>query len=128
MAHPPLPNTLRVLFVEDDAMAQQLVEAILPDAWDYEVAATASQARTVLNNRSYDVALVDIRLEAAEGGLELFEQMKEHGYWKRARAIAVTAYALPGDRERFLEAGFDGCVAKPFTRDQLLDAIAEVVM
>ncbi len=40
-------------------------------------------------------------------------------------AIALTAYALPGDRERFLEAGFNQYVSKPFTRSTLLSALKE---
>ena len=35
------------------------------------------------------------------------------------RFVAMTAYALPGDKRRFLGAGFDGYLAKPFTRDAL---------
>ncbi len=38
-------------------------------------------------------------------------------------AIALTAYAMPGDREDFLEKGFDEYVSKPFTRDDLTEAI-----
>ena len=44
-----------------------------------------------------------------------------------APILAVTAYALPGDEERFIEAGFDAYLPKPFTRDQLLWALEDVV-
>jgi hypothetical protein len=40
--------------------------------------------------------------------------------------MAFTAYALPGDRARFLHTGFSGYLAKPFTRVQLLEAVAEL--
>lgn len=42
-------------------------------------------------------------------------------------ALALTAYALPGDRERFLEYGFDGYLSKPFVQEQLLATIEDVL-
>lgn len=127
MARPPLPDALRVLYVEDDRGAQELVEAILPARWERNIARTTSEARVAMSRHDYDVVLLDIRLEARDGGLKLFEQMDKLGYWDGACAIAVTAYALPGDHERFLEAGFNAYVAKPYTRNQLLGAIAGVI-
>lgn len=127
----PLPDTLRVLLVEDDPPTRQLVLAMLPDRWNCDVVSSAPEARAAMRREDYDVALIDIRLDAPggepESGVELFEQMDEDGYWTGASAIAVTAYAMPGDRERLLEAGFEGYVAKPFAKDQLLGAIAEAV-
>ena len=41
--------------------------------------------------------------------------------------VAVTAYGLPGDRERFLAAGFDAYLTKPFGRNDLRDAIAAAI-
>lgn len=122
-----LPDALHILLVEDDPATQQLVPAMLPDGWSCEVASAAAEARAAMRSTSYDVALIDIRLETREGGLELFEEMAEADYWADTSAIAVTAYALPGDQERFLEAGFDAYVAKPFAKDQLLGAIEDAL-
>jgi CheY-like chemotaxis protein len=41
--------------------------------------------------------------------------------------VAFTAYALPGDRERFLHEGFSGYLPKPFTKAQLLRALTDVL-
>ena len=41
--------------------------------------------------------------------------------------VAFTAYALPGDRERFLNAGFDGYLSKPFTKAQLSTLLVELI-
>jgi CheY-like chemotaxis protein len=42
-------------------------------------------------------------------------------------AVALTAYAMPGDREDFLEAGFDEYVSKPFTRTDLTETIKDAL-
>jgi CheY-like chemotaxis protein len=41
--------------------------------------------------------------------------------------IALTAFAMSGDRERFLDAGFDAYLGKPFTSNQLLDVVDQAV-
>jgi CheY-like chemotaxis protein len=47
---------------------------------------------------------------------------------RRVPIVAMTAYAMRGDRERFLEAGMDGYVSKPFDIDDLLWTIEDIMM
>lgn len=53
--------------------------------------------------------------------------MRERKDGEKIPAIALTAYAMPGDREELLEKGFDGYVSKPFTRAELTEAIEQVL-
>ena len=47
--------------------------------------------------------------------------------YERVPAVAVTAYAMPGDEERFLAAGFDAYLGKPFTEEELHEMLARVI-
>ena len=69
---------------------------------------------------------MDINLGTQETGVDVLHRIRERAAYRTTPVIAVTAYALPGDRERFLEEGFDDYIGKPFTRQQLfrlLDSI-----
>lgn len=123
---PRLPDALAVLIVEDDPPARMLMEELLPERYTVDVASTAAQAREAMDQRRYDVALIDIGLEGEQDGIKLLKTMDGKGY-DDTKTIAVTAYALPGDRERILEAGFDHYVAKPFSKEHFLGAIASVL-
>jgi CheY-like chemotaxis protein len=122
-----LPESLSVLIVEDDQPAQMLMEELLPSGYDVHVVAEADTARQMMTETNYDLVLVDIGLEGNEDGIELLQTMDADGYWTNTAAIAVTAYALPGDRRRIMDAGFDAYVSKPFTRDTFLTAIGDVL-
>ena len=62
-----------------------------------------------------DVALVDINLGGGMNGMELLAELRRRPACQHTHVVAMTAYALPGDEERFLAAGFDRYIAKPFT-------------
>ena len=67
--------------------------------------------------------LLDINLGEQRTGIDLLELLRQRPGYKNTPALALTAYAMPGDRDRFLDAGFDGYISKPFTRRELLNAI-----
>ncbi len=112
----------RVLLVEDDESTRLYVRYALK-GFDLEVAADADEAlalaASATADRPYDVALIDINLGGSFGGVELVPRLRQMRSCEETRFVAMTAYALPGDKRRFLGAGFDGYLAKPFTRDAL---------
>ena len=67
--------------------------------------------------------LLDINLGTPINGEHVMRRLRLLDAYERVPIIAFTAYGLPGDRDRFLNAGFDGYLAKPFTRDQLLTTL-----
>ncbi len=122
-----LPASLSILIVEDDPPAQMLMEELLPKTYDVKVVSQSTAAKARMAETNYDLVLVDIGLEGDEDGLELLYEMDASGYWADTKSIAVTAYALPGDRRRILDAGFDHYIAKPFSRETFLRTIADVI-
>jgi CheY-like chemotaxis protein len=51
------------------------------------------------------------------------QRLRKLDNYKKVPIIAVTAYVMAGDRERFLKYGFDSYISKPFTKEILIDVI-----
>jgi CheY-like chemotaxis protein len=76
---------------------------------------------------TYDAILMDIHLSDEASGVDVMEHLRSMPEYRHTPIIALTAFALPGDRERFLSAGFSGYLGKPFTKPQLEAALAEAL-
>ena len=89
-----------------------------------DVAADGFEAVEAVNNRPYDIVLMDIQMPDMDG----FEATRRIRSLNRQVAsipvIAMTANAMKGDRERCLEAGMDDYVSKPVDAAKLLEKLA----
>jgi len=88
--------------------------------------ASAAAAAPAADTR-YDAVLLDINLGAGVSGEDVMGRIRTLPGYAGVPLVAFTAYALPGDRERFLNAGFSGYLPKPFTKAQLLELLSEVL-
>ncbi|WP_022836618.1 response regulator [Salisaeta longa] len=122
------PATLpRVLAVEDNAETQLLLHHLLKTSFDVTVVDGVEEALEAADVLTFHVLLLDINLSEQRTGTDLLALLRERDHLRSVPAIALTAYAMPGDRDHFLEAGFDAYISKPFTRDDLTGAIARVL-
>jgi two-component system cell cycle response regulator DivK len=69
---------------------------------------------------------MDIHLPGMDGMVAL-HFLREDSATTKTKVLAITASAMRGDRERILEAGFDGYVSKPFRLQELLDAVSAML-
>ena len=113
---------LRVLVVEDDPDSLELMTYLFR-AFGHEAlgASSGTMALDLASTTSPDLILCDLRLPGMDG-FELLSKLKADAKLKTIPVVAVTAYAMPGDKERVISAGFDGYVSKPidpqtFVRD-----------
>jgi CheY-like chemotaxis protein len=113
----------RILAVEDNSETQLLLEHLLKELFDVVVVPGVDDALDAVDDHSFDALLLDINLSEQRTGTDLLHLLRERDDVSDVPAIALTAYAMPGDRADFLEAGFDQYVSKPFTRADLTDAI-----
>jgi CheY-like chemotaxis protein len=113
----------RVLAVEDNSETQLLLEHLLKKSYDVVVVAGVDEALNTVGDTRFDALLLDINLSEERTGTDLLHLLRKRNDMDDVPAIALTAYAMPGDREDFLEAGFDQYVSKPFTRADLTEAI-----
>ena len=81
----------------------------------YITANTGEKALELLEDNSPDGMLIDISLAEGMSGIEFMKQIKKQERFKDTPTIAVTAHAMKGQREEFIEAGFDDYLPKPFT-------------
>jgi two-component system cell cycle response regulator DivK len=106
-------ETKRVLLVEDNEQNAELAQFLLEEAGlVVEVARDAPSARAALVRERPRVVLMDMDLPG-EDGLSLVAELKRDRRYADLPIVALTAHAMRGDRERFLEGGCDGYIEKP---------------
>ena len=103
----------RILVVEDNEKNMKLVRDVLI-ATGYRTleATTGREAVDIASEHTPDLVLMDIQLPDLDG-VQALLQLREDGRTAGIPVLALTAQAMRGDRERFLEAGFDGYLSKP---------------
>ena len=117
----------KILVVEDNDRNRRLLKILL-EAKGYEVieASTGKEAMDCLSNQKPDLILMDIQLPRTDG-LALTKEIRSHTEIRDIPIVAVTAYAMKGDKERILEAGCDAYVSKPIDTRQLPLLIADLL-
>ena len=113
-----------VLIVEDNDETRLLIERVLAGHYEVETAADARTALQRMAARTYDALILDINLGGRSTGVDVLRVARALPGYDAVTAIALTAYALPGDGARFLAEGFDHYVSKPFSKSRLLDVLA----
>jgi CheY-like chemotaxis protein len=114
----------RVLVVEDNDMNMQLVEYLLEEG-GYQIvkAASGEEALTIARGGDpVDLILMDIHLPGIDG-LSVVREMKTDAVTSAIPILALTAHAMRGDKDRFLEAGCDGYISKPIDVKTFLSSI-----
>ena len=107
----------KILVVEDNDMNMQLVEFLLEEGVYSIVKATSGEEAIALTQNGDgepppDLILMDIHLPGMDG-LSVVRAMKADARTSRIPILALTAHAMRGDKDRFLEAGCDGYISKP---------------
>ncbi|MDX1546726.1 MAG: ATP-binding protein [Rhodothermales bacterium] len=116
----------RVLLVEDNENTRFLIENLLEEDCLVTAVGSAEDALLRAFNSEFDLVLMDINLGQGPNGADVLRELRAMPAYRDVPVVAITAYALPGDRERFLEMGFTDYLAKPFHADELLALTARL--
>jgi CheY-like chemotaxis protein len=118
-------NSLRILLAEDNQINQKVTLLMLRKmGYKADVAINGLEALKSLERKPYDVILMDVQMPEMDG-LEASRFIRRSFPAERQpKIIAITAYALDGDRERCLDAGMDGYLSKPVNIETLRDALS----
>ena len=115
----------RVLLVEDNIVNQKLAAHLLRRfGCHIDVAANGAEAVRMWRALPYDAIFMDCQMPEMDGYEATAEIRKAEPEQKRIPIVAMTAGAMPGDRERCLEAGMDDYVSKPVSVVELRAVIA----
>lgn len=117
----------KVLLIEDNDKNRKLVKILLK-AKGYEIieAITGEEALNCLQTCKPDIILLDIQLPNMDG-LTLAKKIKSQPETKDIPIIAVTAYAMKGDKEKMLDSGCDAYISKPIDTRSLPLIVANFV-
>lgn len=120
--------SLKILAVEDNPDTQTLLRYMLQSHFTLSFCSNVDDALAQADMETFDLFLLDINLGEQRTGMDLLRLLRDRRTYANTPAIALTAYAMPGDRDRFLNGGFNGYISKPFTRRDLLTAIDRVMV
>ena len=115
-----------ILPAEDNGVNQELALSILESlGCCVKVAANGSQALSALERARYDLILMDIQMPEMDGyeATRRIRLQEDLNVEERVPIVALTANALPGDREICLNAGMDDFLSKPFTQNELITVL-----
>jgi len=113
---------LRILLAEDNIINQKVMQKMLSKlGYRADVAANGLEVLAALDLKEYDVILMDIQMPEMDG-LNAARKIRETRPI-RPRIIAITAFAMKGDREQCLESGMNDYISKPVKLDELREAL-----
>ncbi|MEI6215626.1 MAG: ATP-binding protein, partial [Desulfuromonadales bacterium] len=120
---------LRVLFVEDNDINIMFGTSLLGKMGHEVVTAeNGRDALTALLEGQFDIILMDIQMPVMNGEEALLEiRRQEKGTDRHQPVIALTAYALRGEQDRFMADGFDGYISKPLVIGELIQEMKRVL-
>jgi CheY-like chemotaxis protein len=120
-------SSVRILVVEDNALNLRLMRDLL-ELSGHEVieAGSVDEGRAQLARLVPDIVLLDIGIPGG-GGERLLREIRSDSNLATMPVVAVTAFAMQGDRERFLQLGFDGYLSKPIDTRTFASSIEAVI-
>jgi PAS domain S-box-containing protein len=123
----PDRKKLSVIIVDDDESTALLCRFYLKQDYNVEYASSAGEAMNLVSKNNFDLILMDINLGKGKNGLEVTADIKKIKGYENIPVIALTAYAMKGDREEFIKAGCAGYISKPFTKEDFLSMIKSII-
>jgi CheY-like chemotaxis protein/anti-sigma regulatory factor (Ser/Thr protein kinase) len=120
---------MRILLAEDEPANQMFARTFLEEeGHEVEVADNGARALEKLAEGGFDLVLMDVSMPVMDGltATRLIRSGQAPGADPGLPIVALTAHAIKGDHERFLEAGMDACVVKPVDIDELTLILKDV--
>ncbi|MCH8948095.1 MAG: response regulator [Acidobacteria bacterium] len=117
----------KILVAEDDLASRELIREIL-EARGYEVVEVGDGQEAVqkIAEKKPDLVLLDIQMPLLDG-FGVLRQLRQDSRFASLPVVAVTSYAMGGDREKALAAGFDAYLTKPLNAAALKKQLEQLL-
>lgn len=121
-------SQLSCLYIEDQVDSQILFKVQMKELHAIKFAVSFEEALPLLDSHTFDFIVMDINLQGEYNGLDALKIIKKMPAYQNIPIIAVTAYVLPGDKEKFIATGFSDFISKPIFREKLIDSLEKIFM
>jgi len=117
----------KILVAEDNFINQKLIQRVLFKlGYETDLAETGLEVLKMMEQHHYNLILMDVQMPEMDG-LEAVQNIRKQNY-KQPYVIAMTANAMPEDRETCINAGMDDYIDKPMKLDKLTDALKKAAV
>jgi CheY-like chemotaxis protein len=117
----------KILLVEDDHGTREVIKSTLKKICHLELAENGEKAVKLATETKYQVILMDIALGYGINGIEATKLIRELPGYRNTPIVALTAFAMAGDKEIFLSQGMTHYLPKPFNIVDLENLIVEIL-
>ena len=121
-------NKSKILIVEDNEINALVLKRLIEPIADPIHAINDKEAYQAMEDHVFSLILMDINLGGqSEDGETIMKNLKSDQRFTTLPIFVVTSYAMPGDEQRFLNAGFDAYFSKPINREKLLTGVKKAL-
>ncbi len=113
----------KLLLVENDNTTIDIIRIYFRGRYDLDVVTNAPDAIQIAQDKQFDAILMDINLGIGLTGMDAVKQIKAMSSYKNTPIAALTAFAMMGDKEEFLEGGCTHYLSKPFDKITLTNLV-----
>jgi CheY-like chemotaxis protein len=114
-------NKPKLLIVEDDYENQKFLQLFLKKKFEVEICDSAETFYVKMNEKKFDLILMDISLRGKKDGLQLTQELRQSDDKKNIAIVGLSAHAFQKDKDN--RAGVDVFITKPVQNDVLMEAL-----
>ena len=119
-------SQLSCLYLEDQVDSQILFKVQMKELKEIKFAVSFEETLPILEKNEFDFIVIDINLQGEYNGLDALKIIHRMSQLENIPIIAVTAYVLPGDKDKFIAAGFHDFIAKPIFREKMIESLDRI--
>ncbi|MHB1687765.1 MAG: PAS domain S-box protein [Ignavibacteriaceae bacterium] len=121
-------SSLSCLYIEDQVDSQILFKVQMKELKEIKFAVSFEEALPLLDSNHFDFIVMDINLQGEYNGLDALKIIHKMPNYENIPIVAVTAYVLPGDKEKFIATGFNDFISKPIFREKMIESLEKIFM
>lgn len=118
-------SNIKTLLVEDDEYTVYTIKRVLKDICTFDLTNNGYEAVKLAAKNKYDIILMDIGLKGMDG-LEATKEIRKIPGYGETPIVALTAYAMEGDKEKFFLGGCSHYLSKPFSNSALIKLVNDI--